>query len=125
MLLQRTKNPQNAIVGLDIVMSDEIVGPDLPDSHFAVAVPIRQHTGIYEKTKLIPYIVFRRTANSLIDEEDCLSIITDVQVLMGQDRNLRPPLGYTKIPVDLRQTPSDLERVPNLDYVFLCYKTDK
>jgi hypothetical protein len=34
-------------------------------------------------------------------------------------------LGYHKIPIDLRQTPKDLERVPNLDYVFLCYKTDK
>lgn len=38
---------------------------------------------------------------------------------------MRAPLGYTKIPIDLRQTPEDLERVPNLDYVFLCYKTDK
>lgn len=38
---------------------------------------------------------------------------------------MRPPLGYTKIPLDLRQTPADLERVPNLDYVFICYKTDK
>jgi hypothetical protein len=38
---------------------------------------------------------------------------------------LRAPLGYHKIPIDLRQTPKDLERVPNLDYVFLCYKTDK
>ena len=27
--------------------------------------------------------------------------------------------------MDLRQTPKDLERVPNLDYVFVCYKTDK
>jgi hypothetical protein len=80
---------------------------------------------VYEKTKLIPYIVFKRTANSLIDEEDCLSIVTDVKVLMGQDRHLKPPLGYTKIPIDLRQTPPELERVPNLDYVFLCYKTDK
>jgi len=34
-------------------------------------------------------------------------------------------LGYHKIPIDLRQTPKDLERVPNLDYVFLCYKTEK
>ena len=34
-------------------------------------------------------------------------------------------MGYHKIPIDLRQTPKDLERVPNLDYVFLCYKTDK
>ena len=125
MLLQRTKNPQNAIVGLDVVLGDETVGPDLPDHHFAVAVPIRQHPGAYEKSRLIPYIVFKRTANSLIDEEDCLSIVTDVKVLMGQDRHLQPPLGYTKIPFDLRQTPEDLERVPNLDYVFICYKTDK
>ena len=44
---------------------------------------------------------------------------------MGQDRHLQPPLGYTKIPIDLRQTPADLERVPNLDYVYVCYKTDK
>ena len=38
---------------------------------------------------------------------------------------MKPPLGYHKIPIDLRQTPKDLERVPNLDYVFVCYKTDK
>ena len=88
MLLQRTKNPQNAIVGLEVVLGDETVGPDLPDNHFAVAVPIRQHPGAYETTRLIPYIVFKRTANSLIDEEDCLSIITDVKILMGQDRHL-------------------------------------
>ena len=78
------------------------MGPDLPDNHFAVAVPIRQHPGVYEKTKLIPYIVFKRTANSLIDEEDCLSVVTDVKILMGQDRLLYPPLGYTKILIDLR-----------------------
>lgn len=83
LLLQRTKNSQNAIVGVDVVLADENVGPNLQDNHFAVAVPIRQHHGIYEKTKLIPYIVFRRTANGLIDEEDSLSIVTDVQVIMG------------------------------------------
>mmetsp|Transcript_9422 Transcript_9422/g.8926 ORF Transcript_9422/g.8926 Transcript_9422/m.8926 type:complete len:159 (-) Transcript_9422:3342-3818(-) len=125
LLLQKTKSSQNAIVGLDVVMADENLGPDLEDNHFAVAVPIRQHTGIYEKSKLIPYIVFRRTANSLIDEEDCLSVVTDVMVLMGQDAHLRAPIGYQRIEVDLRQTPKDLERVPNLDYVFICYKTDK
>lgn len=125
MMLQRSKSTQNAIVGLDVVMADETIGPDIPASHFAVAVPIRQHPGSYQKSKKIPYIVFRRTANSLIDEEDCLSIVTDVQIIMGQDRNLRPPLGYTRIDVDLRQTPEDLERVPNLDYVFVCYKSDK
>jgi hypothetical protein len=38
---------------------------------------------------------------------------------------LRAPIGYEKITIDLRQTPHDLERVPNLDYVFVCFKTDK
>ena len=75
---KKRKTMKIAIVGIDVILSDEVVGPDLPESHFAVAVPIRQHTGVYEKTKQIPYIVFRRTANSLIDEEDCLSIVTDV-----------------------------------------------
>jgi hypothetical protein len=83
LLLQRTKNAQNAIVGLDVVMADETNGPELGDNHFAVAVPIRMHPGVYEKNQLIPYVVFRRTANALIDEEDCLSAVTDVQVLMG------------------------------------------
>lgn len=46
-------------------------------------------------------------------------------VIQGQDPHLRAPLGYEKIPVDLRQTPKELERVPNLDYVFVCIKTDK
>jgi hypothetical protein len=46
-------------------------------------------------------------------------------VIQGQDPLLRAPLGYKRIDVDLRQTPKDLERVPNLDYVFVCYKTDK
>lgn len=70
-------------MGIDVVMADENIGPNLNDNHYAVAVPIRQHTGVYEKSKLIPYIVFRRTANSLIDEEDCLSLVTDVVVLQG------------------------------------------
>ena len=43
MLLQRTKNPQNAIVGLDVVLGDETVGPDLPDNHFAVQLIAAQH----------------------------------------------------------------------------------
>lgn len=25
----------------------------------------------------------------------------------------------------MRQTPKELERVPNLDYVYVCYKTDR
>jgi hypothetical protein len=46
-------------------MADENTGPEIPDFHFAVAVPIRQHDGVYEKKKSIPYIVFKRTPNFL------------------------------------------------------------
>lgn len=70
-------------------------------------------------------MVFKRTANFLRDEEDLLTLVTDVCVIMGKSPDVQAPLGYHKIPVDLRQTPEELERVPNLDYVYVCYKTDK
>ena len=41
MMLQRTKSSQNAIVGVDVMMADETIGPNIPASHYAVAVPIR------------------------------------------------------------------------------------
>ena len=108
-----------------MVLADENTGPDIPDFHYAVAVPIRQHDGVYEKNRLIPYIVFKWTPNFLRDEEDLLSLVTDVCVIQGKQADIQPPLGYTKINVDLWQTPHELERSPSNDYVFLCYKTDK
>lgn len=41
LLVQKTKNPKNAVVGVDVVMADENEGPDIPEHHYAVAVPIR------------------------------------------------------------------------------------
>jgi hypothetical protein len=125
LLIQRSKNPKNAIVGVDVVMVDENNDYEIPENHYAVAVPIRQHEGIYEKNKTIPYIMFKRTPNFLRDEDDLLSLITDVTVISGKSPHILPPLGYQKIPLDLRQTPHELERTPDVDYVFICVKTDK
>lgn len=125
LLIQKSKNPKNAIVGIDVALIDESIEYDIPENHYAVAVPIRQHEGVYEQSNTIPYIVFKRTANFLRDEEDLLSLVTDVVVITGKSPNILPPLGYKKIPVDLRQTPHELERAPDIDCVFLCYKTDK
>lgn len=125
LLIQRSKNPKNAIVGINVVMIDESAEYDIPENHYAVAVPIRQHDGVYERNKTIPYIMFKRTPNFLRDEEDLLSLVTDVIVITGKSPNIMPPIGYKKIPVDLRQTPHELERAPDVDYVFICYKTDK
>lgn len=119
LLIQKSKNPKNAIVGLNIAMIDESIEYDIPENHYAVAVPIRQHDGVYESTNTIPYIMFKRTANFLRDEEDLLSLVTDVVVITGKSPNILPPLGYHKIPVDLRQTPHHLERAPDIDCVFI------
>ena len=54
-----------------------------------------------------------------------MSLITDIVVISGKSPHILPPVGYTKMPLDLRQTPAHLERVPNVDYVFICYKIDK
>ena len=59
------------------------------------------------------------------DEDDLLSLVTDVTIITGKSPHILPPTGYHKIPVDLRQTPHELERAPDADYVFICYKTDK
>jgi hypothetical protein len=125
LLIQKSKNPKNAIVGLNVSMIDESSEYDIPENHYAVAVPIRQHDGVYEDSNMIPYIIFKRTANFLRDEEDLLSLVTDVVVITGKSPNILAPIGYKKIPIDLRQTPHELEKAPDVDFVFICYKTDK
>ena len=124
MLLQRSKNPKNAIVDVNVIMVDE--GDDaIPEDYFAVAVPIRQHEGVYEKSHTIPYLIFKRTKNNLRDDEELQNLITDITVISGKSSNIQPPIGFTKIPVDLRQTPPELSEYSNLDYVYIWYKTDK
>ena len=125
LLIQRSKNPKNAIVGINVAMIDESNDYEIPDDHYTVAVPIRQHEGVYEKTNTIPYIIFKRTPNFLRDEDDLLSLITDVKVLVDKIPHILAPVGYHKILIDLRQTPEELENSLKIDYVFVLYKTDK
>lgn len=110
---------------MDVIMVDEDDDTDIPESHFAVAVPIRQHEGIYEKNRTIPYILFQRTKDHLREEQDLLNLITDVTVISGKSPDIQAPIGYQKIPIDLRQTPIELIEASNLDYVYICYRTDK
>ena len=119
LLIQRSKNPKNAIVGINVAMIDESNDYEIPENHYAVAVPIRQHEGVYEKTNTIPYIIFKRTPNFLRDEDDLLSLITDVKVIAGKNPHILAPVGYHKIPIDLRQTPDELENSSKVDYVYV------
>ena len=118
-LLQRSKNPKNAIVEVDVAMINEDDDSAIPDGYFAVAIPIRQHEGVYEKYHKIPYILFKRTKNNLRDEEELLSLVTDIVVITGKSPDIQAPLCYHKIPVDLRQNPVDLIEATNLDYVYI------
>ena len=124
-LLQRSKNPKNAIVDLNVIMVDENDDRTIPEGYFAVAIPIRQHEGVYEKNRTIPYLIFKRTSNYLRDENDLLSLITDVTVISGKNPYIQPPMGFKRIDIDLRQTPPELSNKSNLSYVFICYKTDR
>lgn len=118
-LLQRSKNPKNAIIDLDVIMVNENDDSQIPDGYYAVAVPIRQHEGVYEKSRTIPYIVFKRTKNNLRDEKELLSLVTDVTVISGKNPYIQPPMGFERINVDLRQTPKELANKSNLDYVYI------
>jgi hypothetical protein len=120
---QRTQN--NAIIDVNVIMVNENDEAAIPEGYFAVAVPIRQHEGVYEKNRTIPYIIFKRTKNHLRDDNDLLTLITDITVISGKSPDIQPPMGYTKLPVDLRQTPPELIEATNLDYVYVCYKTDR
>ena len=124
-LLQKTKNPLNAVCGFDLVFANPQKGPKLVKGEYAVAIPIARCQFGDPKDQNIPFIVFRRTLNSLKDEEDKLSIITDVKTIICKKSFYLAPLGYTKIPFDLRQNPEEVERLPNIEYAYLCFKTEK
>ena len=125
LIIQRTRKKDHAICGIDIVFAKETEGPPLADHEYALALPLQQHIGIQQKTGKVPFLLFRRTANALKDEQDNLSLITDIKILVCKNPNFIPPMGYHKIDLDLRQTPKNLERLPNLEYIYICYQTEE
>ena len=88
----------------------------------AVAIPIKQYTGVRETTKKIPYMVFKHSEDCLKDEEECKSLLVDIMPIVGKNPMIRPSFGYEKIDVDLRQVPADFIRVLSNDYVYLTSK---
>jgi len=54
-----------------------------------------------------------------------MSLVTDIRPLFGKHPIIRPDFGFTKVTCDLRQTPKEFIRSPNMDYLFLTYKSDR
>ena len=73
---------------------------------------------------MVPYIILYHSRNSLEDENERKTIITDVGPLIGKNPIVPARWGYKKIDLDLRQVPPEFIKAPNHDYVYLTYKTD-
>lgn len=126
LIFKRTYVPEKAIYEIDVVMGDESDGPveKLNEGFRAIAIPIKQYTGVRETNKTIPYLILRHTDNALQDETQKLSLLIAIKPLFGKHPQIRPDLSFFKIPCDLRQTPKEFIRSPNMDYVYLTYKND-
>ena len=61
----------------------------------------------------------------LSKENNQLNLLTSIVPLVSKHPDVIAHLNYVKIDVDLRQTPRDIERVPNNTYVYLTYQTDQ
>ncbi len=70
LVYKRSLLPENAIYSIDVVMADENDGPveKLNDGWRAIAIPIKQYTGVRETNKTIPYLIIKHSENSLMNE---------------------------------------------------------
>lgn len=117
---KRVETEDDSVCAIEIKMADERSGPILHPGEKAVAIPIEQYV---KSTSKVPYMIISKFKPE--NEEMILKRIIDVQAIVSKHPDVLAPDGYTKIPIDLRQTPEDLERVPNNTYVYLCYKTEE
>jgi hypothetical protein len=61
---------------------------------------------VRETTGLVPYLILYHSRNSLEDENEKKTIITDVAPLIGKNPIVPAKWGYKKIDLDLRQVPT-------------------
>lgn len=123
LIIERGRSPVNAVCGLTVVFADPEAGVVTDDKEIASVVPLQVQD--QEVPTRLPFIVFRRTANALKDEEEQLTLITDVKCMICKDPHLPSPVGYTKIPVDLRDNPKELVGLGTREYIYLAYKTER
>lgn len=68
----------------------------------AIAIPVKQYTGVQETMHTIPYLLVKHSGESLKDEEEKKTLLTDVKPLFGRNPLIRPDIGFRKIDCDLR-----------------------
>ena len=123
LIIERDRAPVNAVCGLTVLFSDPEAGIATDEKETAVVIPL-QIEG-QEIPSRLPFVIFKRTANALKDEDEQLSLITDVKCMVSKDPYLPTPTGYIKIPIDLRENPQELIGLGTREYIYLAYKTEK
>ncbi|EAR94374.2 hypothetical protein TTHERM_00049190 (macronuclear) [Tetrahymena thermophila SB210] len=128
LVIKRSANPEGAIYDMDIIMYDEQDerGPyqKIKEGWKAIAIPVKQYTGVQETTHNIPYLLIKHSAESLKNEDEKITLISDVRPLFGRNPLIRPDVGFNKIECDLRQVPKEFIRSPNMEYVYLTFKKE-
>jgi len=125
LIVERNKNPTNALCGLTVAFGDPQIGIKTNSvNETAVVIPINKGDD-QEIPNRLPFILFKRTANALKDEDEQLSLITDIKVLVSKDPFLMAPPGYIKIPIDIRENPTELLGLNQREYIYLAYKTER
>ena len=123
LIIEKNRNPTNAVCGLTVVFANPETGPQTVGKETAVVIPLQCQDE--EIPKRLPFIVFKRTSNALKDEDEQLSLITDIKCLISRDPFLIPPVGYIKIPIDLRENQTELIGLGTQEFIFIAYKNEK
>ena len=151
LMLKKSHNPNKAIIGLKIVMSnDRKIKSLLDENERAICLPIRTfEDNLYEKdqteyanikdkinaenNKLLPYLIYKKTNRGLTDEEEKLTSLTDLFPLISNSPFADPPFNFKKNPIELSivNQSKNSSRVQATSYNFshnyinICYKNDE
>lgn len=127
--VKRSYNPENAIFDIKVVVAHETTGPkndELQDisKWTCKAIPINQYIGVQATYHTVPYLCFRQSETVLTYEEEKQTLLIDVIPMISKSPIVRPPQGYRKLDVDLRQVPKEFIKMANIEYMFLTVKMD-
>jgi hypothetical protein len=86
LVFKKSYLPENAIYDIDVAMADESDGPveKLSEGWRAIAVPIKQYTGVRETNKTIPYLIIKHSDNNLQNEKEKMTLLVDLKPLFGK-----------------------------------------
>lgn len=125
LVVKRGNAEESALSQLNIAFGGVDISPEVVPGGKAVALPVEQYRRKgEEETPLtkVPYLMALKLEQT---HGSRLQLVTDILPIISKSPNTPVPLGYTKLPTDLRLTPIDQERLPNNTYVYIAYQTEK